>query len=484
MFRAGILVLAAAVLAPVASIARQPEVRYRLTYVPTPAPGTWDIEVTVSGLGDQDAGVYLHLPTAGARRRLADSDAADLRGTPPLVEGAGRSGKIEFTRVDEWDGRLHVSYRIALVPHGSEQRDKYGVLPWRLQRVARGFAHDVLPSVRRANGWLLDAKRTVEITAPAGMSIVTGWKGLSKGKQTVELDGDVDQCLIVFDPAPRVSRRSQRGQVCEVYQFGEGVTDITRPVLDATHALLVAIARTTGRPLGRVERVFITGVDPSGGGGIRTDHGIELTYSKHVCSPAYLQTLSHELFHEWLPGVLRADGAQLVWFFEGFTDYLALWHAVRAGVISPESGAVFIHQHDRSARSNPVYGKLAFSDVSVRWRDGQGPIEMFAYRGGASLAFHLDVELRTRNKGSTVGMLADLLAASPPRYSLLIIRRWLRQRGLESFYDRHIAGTGPLPDSRSALRMAGLAVFEDGTRGRILDEMRVREFFDVTRNGR
>lgn len=433
------------------------EVRYTLTYVDQPAPGFWDVEVVARDLDRRVRDWRFELEDWGEWTEVAGSYITDLESDPPLQKGAGSGERFAFQLSRRFAGTLRLTYRIPLRVRGSEEQRRHGLLPWRLEDLASGFAHNTLPRLRRG-GQQVAQRRSFEFRAPQGMTIATGWGGVSVGRQQVELDHDIDQCVILFGNEPH--RSSSLDPAVEVVQFG-AVPDVTADLLSASQRLIAGMERSTGHRLGRPEWIFITGNEQhGGGGGVRTDHGISLGYSNDIGSPYALQTLAHELFHEWLPGALPADGPRLIWFFEGFTDYMALWHAARESVVERDWFGSRMLEIDRAARSSSAHGKTRYSDLSVRWRDGDGPLETLAYKGGALLAFHLDVQLRHEKSEGVVTLLRDHLAAPEPAYSLRSIESWLKRRGLRAFYRRHIEQGEPLPDTRKALESVGFFSIE------------------------
>lgn len=102
---------------------------------------------------------------------------------------------------------------------------------------------------------------------------------------------------------------------------------------------------------------------------------------------------------------------------------------------------------------------MAFADPAVRWRDGDGPLETAAYKGGALLAFALDVELRT-DEANLLDLMRDLLRSGKPT-ELATLEAWVRGRGLNEFWEHHVAGTKRL-DLEGLLRRAGFERDEQG----------------------
>jgi hypothetical protein len=162
-------------------------------------------------------------------------------------------------------------------------------------------------------------------------------------------------------------------------------------------------------------RLFIA---PWEGGGTMTDHGCIVGAPGALddgLAPDYVRLLAHELFHIWLGGYLSPDDESLVWFHEGFTEYCAVWHVAASGLASREWFAERIAIMDAETRASEAYGRVAFADPAVSWRDDNGPNETLGYRGGALLAFCADQELRRQGRPGLLQMLADGPAAQAVR---------------------------------------------------------------------
>ncbi len=432
--------------------AQRTHVHYRVTHLPEPAPGAWKIDVRVTGLQDSQRDVRLHVSNWGDWRSLDTPYFTDIVADPPLRPD---THDFEFDLPRRWNGELSLSYRISLQKHGSDEHRSHGLMPWQLSDLASGFAQNTMPRLEREDGSTIQARRTVELQPAEGYVVASGWSGVTRGKQTVELDRPLDQCLVMFGKDPFVATVQQGGRTHEVIQFGSGVKDITKAFATVTGQLLQSFEETFGRGLPKPTRVFITGENPGGGGGVRTDHGVAVNYNANPDSPHYRSTLAHELFHDWLPGVIEPLGPSRVWFFEGFTEYMSLWHAARSGVVDREWFAQRMLEIDRTARASRAFGKTSFTNDTVTWRDGDGPLEVLAYNGGALLALHLDVALRKQSKSSVAAMLHDFAAGDEPGYSLERLKEWTLERGAAEFFTNHIAGGKPFPKTRDALRELG-----------------------------
>jgi predicted metalloprotease with PDZ domain len=201
---------------------------------------------------------------------------------------------------------------------------------------------------------------------------------------------------------------------------------------------MISATRATGRgPRGPV-RIFIR---TAGGVGTHTDFGLVISRLDPVVplSDYLTEHLAHELLHDWLGSRLLGDSS-VVWFYEGFTEYLANWHGTATGLFTRDRFADRILAFEREARTNSSLGRVAFAQPGIDWRDSDGPNEIMAYKGGALLAFVLDVELRRRGQ-SVSAIIRELLASDSRDYGLADLRGAMARLGLSDLYERSIART-------------------------------------------
>jgi predicted metalloprotease with PDZ domain len=210
-------------------------------------------------------------------------------------------------------------------------------------------------------------------------------------------------------------------------------------------------------PLGKTSRVFLIKHHV---GGTRMDHGVVVGFGpdrpeRFLHSPYIIHLLAHEFFHEWLGGKLLREDASLVWFGEGFTDYLSLYYCVKTRMVSQSWFVERIVELAEEAIHNSSLGQVSFADTAISWLDGNGPNETMAYKGGALLAFSMDSELRKLGKPGLMDFLKSLYRDTGHLYSLADIREQLLQVGMNEFYERHILGK-QIPDLVKAFAVAGI----------------------------
>jgi hypothetical protein len=430
--------------------AQDARLRYRISYLPDPAPGTWKVEIEATGLPTRKTDLEWTLHDWGGWTGIRDEFFVSLEADPPLAARQPSDETMFAVKIPgRWDGRASIGYEITLGLDGTERQREHGLLPTRCEGRASGFAQSALMDLR-VNGHVVDARRTIELIAPEGMSVVTGWGGCTEGRQVVEIDRPIDSCSIHFAPPPRSARAEIDGALYEVFQF-EGAKDVTEGLLAFARTFVPAVAEELDFPLGRPVRIYVV----SGGGGMATDHGLQVGYQENVHNPYYVNLLAHETFHHWLPGPMERDGQRIVWFHEGFCDYLALWFAARCGLISQAWFSERLLEIEQAARASPSFGQVRLDDDEVVWRDGDGPNETLAYKGGCLLAFLIDAELHAKRQDGLTALMRFLLHDNESRYSLRAFSRWMREHRLGKLYSDHVAGKQDWPDARKALSRLG-----------------------------
>lgn len=443
--------------------AAQARVACTLELVPEPAPGRLVVEVRVAGAPDVGS-LELRFSGFGGWPHAEHEHLTELLASPPLQPRTPGDTTLRFVLPDDWDGAARAAYVIPLLD--AEAGARHGLLPRRDGDLVAAIACNVLPDVLADGGWL-DAERTLAVRAPESLWIVSGWADPVRGALDVAFPG-ADQCPLFFHPHPRVAE-SEGVQVVQL----NGGEDTSAAILGlADRALDACAAATATRRVGP-QRVFVTGDAPHVYGGMRTDRGVVMAWNPDVESALYRHALVHELFHEWLPGRLPADGPELVWFFEGFTQYASLWIAARAGLIPPEAFAERMLALDASARASAAHGQVAFADPEVAWRGG-GDVERYAYDGGAVLAFHVDVALR-RDGRTLAGAFGRWMSDPRPGYSLARLEDELRRAGASALFDGNVTIAAELPSTADALVELGFAASAAGPS--LADPMRVRAFF-------
>jgi hypothetical protein len=432
------------------------EIRHELTH--DPACACWRVHVSATGIDPQAGTVRLVLPDWGEWTAVDAYYLRELESHPRAQPDPESSNRFIVEPPAGWDGTLDLTYVLPLARFGSQAQQAHPLLPRHDGTDAAGFSINTLLELEQG-AEPIEGSRHVRFVAPQDTTIATGWGGISTTTQEVQFEHPIDNVPLLFGRAIGVVRGEADALRFEVAQFGPG-PDRTADVLGAARALIPLYGKNSGRPYGETVRLFLT---PLTSGGTNTDHGSILSYRaddfEGGLSIRFIRLLSHEMFHIWLGGYLKPEDESLVWFHEGFTEYLAMWHVVAAGLAEPDWLAERALSLEAEARRSSAFGRVAFGDPGVRWRDDNGPNETLGYKGGATLALLTDVELRREGRPGLMRLIADLLRQGAP-LSLESIRAWMNANGLADFYGQLIARPAALPDVGSALVAMGFEPVE------------------------
>jgi len=422
------------------------------------------VDVRVSGLDPAKRDLAFELPTWGDWLEIDDYYVTAVSGTPPVRHDLENRFYWRPQLPAQWDGKLALRYELPIVAFGSAAQQKYGLLPWRTGGYVHAFTINTLMRLLVGDA-RQDGDRHVELVAPKGWEVATGWGGLAASPCKLDVAREAENTALLFGKPVGSARVEQEGRVLDVVQFGAHV-DRTAAVLELARKARAAYAATTGAWPAGDERLFIT--EP-GLGGTHVEGAITLGHPELEADGRFetgtAHFLAHELFHAWLPGVLKpapalAD-AGLEWFFEGFTDYFALWHLVHVGLVPPQRFADQLALLEQLARRSPALGKVAFADRSVHWREPGA--ESIAYKGGALLAFHLDARLRLQGEPGLPQLFRDLARENGSRYDLATLQQWCEANGLAESWARHVVAP-ELPDLAADLLSIGFREKRDGER--------------------
>jgi hypothetical protein len=229
---------------------------------------------------------------------------------------------------------------------------------------------------------------------------------------------------------------------------------VTEPLERFARTFVSACTQSTGKPPTGAIRFLVT--EP-GFGGTRVDGALVVGCPDLLGptpDPYTLHFLAHETFHDWLGGRLRpaSGGESLAWFWEGFTEYLSLWHLAHSELVPRSWFVERLFDYERELRDVPAWKTVAFADPNVAWRDEAN--EQVAYKGSPLLAFALDVALRRAGRPGLVELIRDLLEEPDGKYSLEILQTWLELHDLGELWTRSFAGTAR-PDLRADLAFIG-----------------------------
>ncbi|MBI5433510.1 MAG: hypothetical protein HZA52_11835 [Planctomycetes bacterium] len=312
-----------------AQVVAAPRIETRLTYVDDASAPRWRVELVGEGLRGTTPPV-LELQNRGEWLRIDDYYLRELVAEPPLRRREKRNA-FEVLAPDDWDRELRVRYELPVVDVTANARETFGLLPWRTPTYSFGFAANTLFAIDTSDEFPTP-ERSIEITAPADWLIASGFAAPALGRLRARVPESFGNTAIAFGrPLARAAVLAE-GVPIRVVQF-DGERAIVEPLADFGRRYLEACIRSLGAPRSPELSLIVT--EP-GFGGTRTDGVIAIgcpdgfggaESSGGEASPWTLHFLAHELFHDWLGGRLKStEGEQLAWFWEGFTDYLSLWH--------------------------------------------------------------------------------------------------------------------------------------------------------------
>jgi hypothetical protein len=451
---AGLLLAACASPVPDAPPPSGPTIAYRLTYDPAVPGARWILELEASGLAPTGAPLELRLDDWGEWTQVDSYHLPFLTCDPPALRAEEARERFVVQVPPGWDGRLSARYAIAVTELGSNAREAHGLLPSRAPSYCLGFTSNTLVELE-SGGAPVAAERTLSIDVPADWTIATGFGGVSIGHQSARIPAHFRNSAIAFGKPMAIASAQQGAQPIEIVQWG-GEQDVTAPLERFARTFVAECTQSTGQPPTGPIRLLVT--EP-GAGGTRVD-GAFVIGCPDLLGPApdpyTLHFLAHEIFHDWLGGRLRpaTKDESLAWFWEGFTEYLSLWHLAKSELVPRAWFVERLFDYDRELRDLPAWRTVAFADPAVAWRADEN--EPVAYKGSALLAFSLDVALRRAGGAGLVELIRDLLAEPDGEYSLELLETWLEVHGQGELWRRSFAGV-ERPDLRADLASIGYA---------------------------
>lgn len=184
----------------------------------------------------------------------------------------------------------------------------------------------------------------------------------------------------------------------------------------------------------------------------------------HLSAP-----LTHELFHLWVPNGLSLDG-NYDWFYEGFTVYLALYTAVRLGLLTFEDFLFTLSRGYDAYASASDRNNLSLLEASQRRWTGS---TMLVYRKGMLVAFLYDFSLRYASKGKQsldsvyrALFLQSKKVGTRSDGNNTIIPVLKSQTGMQDFIHRYVESADEI-ELQSLIAPFGLRLERQGARSQI-----------------
>lgn len=429
---------------------RKASIDYTLEFVPGESDDfpldqrpTWKLSMQGEGFDPEDGPICLVMSSWGDWMEI-DSLYLDLTHTQPAIEAAMFPGNAVVLHAPEgWDGSFEAEFELHPLLAGSTVNQRYGMLPRWSPSYSFGQTRNVFPSVYQDAG-KVEAEARVTLQAPRGVAISSGWQGLTEKAQVLDLDPSEGNGFLAFGaPLAHERRELAYGQL-DVLQYGKAQV-VAPKVADLVQRLAGSMAEALV-PHSDPVVVYISDI---GGGGMGTDFGLVLGYEAstpdwQIDSPYYHHFVAHELFHHWLGSQLDG-GESFTWFHEGFTEYFGLWHLAATESIPHEWFWERLRELGDEAVEKSSWGEVPFAGESVQWRDGDGPNEIMAYKGGAMLAYLMDVRLRELDRPGAQQMLRDFLEEQRGSVDVDDLETWWRSHGLGELWDEFVADT-TVPD--------------------------------------
>jgi len=260
--------------------------------------------------------------------------------------------------------------------------------------------------------------------------------------------------------------------------------------------ILRAVVTTTGRIFGGFpfsRYLFLVHALPTGSGGLEHRDSVTmditgLQFEDERGYQRFADLAAHEFFHAWNVKRLhdpslgpfdygRETYTRLLWFHEGFTDYMANVIILRAGIISEADFLRWISEDWPKYATRPGRNVSTLDELSFEaWIKQYKPAENYVnsavsyYEKGLWVAMALDLQLRERTRGQKglgelFRVLWDNCTVSSRQDAPMIeadVRAAAAQvagQSMDAFFERYIHGTDELP-LPALLRRAGFSVRE------------------------
>jgi hypothetical protein len=158
-------------------------------------------------------------------------------------------------------------------------------------------------------------------------------------------------------------------------------------------------------------------------------------------------SLTHELFHLWIPNGLALDG-EYDWFYEGFTNYMALRAGMLRGQLTFDDYLNALGREYDSYRAARGEKEVSLPEASQRRWSGSTAL---VYHKGMLVALLYDLTLmrRTGGRDSLSAVYRELFrrhgcGASPVDGNRAVIESLGALNGMSSFVERYVEGSSEI----------------------------------------
>jgi len=325
----------------------------------------------------------------------------------------------------------------------------------------------------------------VAIDAPRGWHVSTALPRSPAGAHRAATYDELVDSPVEVGTHARLGFRVGR-TAFEVALYGRTNADQRRLVAILRQVVQATAAIFGGFPFPRY--LFIIHALPVGSGGLEHHASVTmditgLSFDEEKGYVRFADLAAHEFFHAWNVKRLhdpvlgpfdytRENYTRMLWFHEGFTDYLANVIILRAGVLDEKGFWRWIAEDWPRYAARPGRLETPLHELSFEaWIKLYKPAEnhfnntVSYYEKGLWVAMALDLELRRATRGRRglpelfrwLWERAQRREATVTEADVRAAARAVGGRSFDGFFERHVHGTDdvPLP---ALWRRAGLAV--------------------------
>lgn len=218
------------------------------------------------------------------------------------------------------------------------------------------------------------------------------------------------------DRLDRLTATTRQGRVTFIHD--EASTQLARQAAHDMARMTALLAKEFGGFPASNYHIFLLENDHVEGGAFNDSFAIlHPAPAQKVDALVWRHGFIHEIIHLWLGRSIRpAQGADIEWFKEGFTDYLAIKTLWRLGYLNDQELTDkfenFIRRHTMGLFMSQ--GEVRLSEAGAQKSQNR----MIIYGSGATLALMLDAYMSAeQHPGAFEAMLADLYTASQAPYT-------------------------------------------------------------------